>query len=101
MKIFKEFREFLKEYKVITLALAFIMGAASNSLVKSLVDNILMPLVEPVMPGGQWSETALKLGPFTLKWGAFLAEILHFILIAIVVFLIAKKILKEKKVSKE
>lgn len=40
---FTEFLEFLKEYKVIALAVAFVMGVAATSLVKSLVDNLIMP----------------------------------------------------------
>lgn len=95
----KEFREFLREYKVVSLALAFIMGAASNSLVKSLVDNIIMPLIEPVLPAAGWREAVLEFGPFSLRWGAFLGEVIHFIIIAFFVFLIAKKIIKEEKVE--
>lgn len=101
MKLLKEFRQFLKEYKVITLALAFVMGSAASSLVKSLVDNILMPLMEPALPAGGWREAALEFGPFSLRWGAFLGEVIHFVIIAFFVFIIAKKIIKEKKVEKK
>ena len=41
-KMIKEFMEFLKEYKVIGLAIAFIIGAAASALVKSLVDNVIL-----------------------------------------------------------
>ena len=50
-KMCKEFMDFLKEYKVIPLAVAFIMGAAATALVKSLVDNVIMPLITPFVPG--------------------------------------------------
>ncbi|MBN2422735.1 MscL family protein [Candidatus Woesearchaeota archaeon] len=101
MKLIKEFMEFLKEYKVLALAVAFIIGAAANTLVKSLVDNIIMPIVTPFIPGGAWKEAAFALGPVVIKWGAFLGEIINFVIIAIVVFMIAKKIMKEEKVSKK
>jgi hypothetical protein len=52
--VLREFLEFLKEYKVIGLAIGFVMGAAATDLVKSIVSNLIMPLVTPFIPGGQW-----------------------------------------------
>src|SRR3989339_276796 len=94
--MFKEFVEFLKEYKIVSLAMAFIMGAASTSLVKSFVDNIIMAFINPLVASG-WREASLSFGPFMIKWGAFLAELINFVILALVVFIIAKKILKEEK----
>lgn len=101
MGFFNEFKEFLYEYKVIPLAIAFIMGIASTALIKSFVDNIIMPLITPFIPGGAWRTATLELGPFVIGWGVFLAELINFIIIAFVVFLIAKKVLKEEKVEIE
>lgn len=101
MGMIKEFLEFLKEYKIVALAVAFIMGVASTALVKSLVDNIIMPIVTPFIPGGAWKIATLKIGPIVLSWGAFLGEAINFAIIALVVFLIAKKIMKEEKVTKK
>jgi len=101
MKLMKEFLEFLKEYKVVALAVAFIMGVASTALIKSLVDNIIMPVITPFVPGGAWKAATLKLGPVVFGWGAFLGEIINFVIIALVVFMIAKKVMKEEKVTKK
>lgn len=97
----KEFMAFLKEYKIVGVALAFVMGTASSSLVKSLVENIIMPLVTPFVPAGGWKNAVIHLGPFVIKWGAFLAEFINFVILSLVVFVIVKKILKEEKVTKE
>ncbi|MEM4259460.1 MAG: MscL family protein [Candidatus Pacearchaeota archaeon] len=99
--IIKEFMDFLREYKVIGLAVAFIMALAANTLVKSLVDNIIMPLVGPLIPGGNWQTAVWVLGPFLIGWGPFLAAFLNFIILAFAVFLIAKLVLRETKVSKK
>jgi large conductance mechanosensitive channel len=96
-----EFMEFLKEYKIIGLAIAFVIGAATNDLVKSLVDNMIMPLVNPLIPGGGWETATVALGPFVIGWGPFLASLIYFAIIALVVFLIAKKMLNEGKVAKK
>ncbi len=100
-KLIKEFKEFLKEYKVLGLAVAFIMGVATTSLVQSLVKNIIMPIITPFIPGGAWQTSTLKLGPIVLGWGAFAGEVINFIIIAWVVFMIAKYVFKEEKVSKK
>lgn len=94
----KEFILFLKEYKVVALAVGFIIASASTALVKSVVDNILMPIITPFIPGGAWKTATLSIGPIVIGWGAFLGELLNFTIIAFVVFIIAKKIMKLEKV---
>jgi len=101
MSMMSEFMEFLREYKVIALAIAFIMGAAATSLVKSLVDNIIMPVITAFMPGGVWKTATFALGPIVIGWGPFLGELINFLIIAFVVFMIAKKVMKEEKVVKK
>ncbi len=96
-----EFLEFLKEYKVVALAVAFIMGVAATSLVKSLVDNIIMPFVGVLVPSGDWKAATLNLGPVHLGIGPFAAECINFIVIAFVVFMIAKYVMGEEKVEKK
>ncbi|MBI2146476.1 MscL family protein [Candidatus Woesearchaeota archaeon] len=100
MKVVSEFKEFLKEYKVLALAIAFVMGAASTAMIKSLVDQIIMPLVTPFVPGGAWKTAAFSWGPFVIGWGQFLGELINFIIIALVVFLIVKKLMKEESEKK-
>jgi large conductance mechanosensitive channel len=100
-KFTREFKEFLNEYKVIGLAVAFIMGVAITAVVKSLVDNIVMPIITPFVPGGAWETATVKMGPIVLGLGAFCGAVLNFIIIALVVFMIAKMVLKEEKVSKK
>ncbi len=101
MGIIQEFKDFLNEYKVVGLAVAFIMGAAVTALVNSLVANIVMPVVALVLPNGDWQGAVLAIGPLKLGVGAFLAALINFVIIAFVVFLIAKMVLKEEKVAKK
>jgi large conductance mechanosensitive channel len=101
MRIISEFKEFLEEYKVIGLAVALIIGLAATSLVKSVVDNLIMPIITPFIPGGAWQEATFLIGPIVINWGALLGAIVNFAIIAFVVFLIAKYVLKEEKVAKK
>jgi len=95
--ILKDFLTFIKEYNIVSLALAFIMGTSSTALVNSLVKDMIMPLISPLVSSDSWREATLNLGPISLRYGSFLAELLNFIILALVVFVIAKKILKEEK----
>ncbi|MCU0633005.1 MAG: MscL family protein [Methanolinea sp.] len=101
MSIIKEFMEFLQEYKVIGLAIAVIIGLAANQLVKSFVDNIIMPFIAILIPGGDWQTSKLVIGPLVISWGQFVADLIYFVIVAFVVFLIAKKIIGEEKVTKK
>ena len=97
----KEFMEFLKEYKIIGLAIAFVIGIASKDLINSLVNNIIMPIITPFIPEGAWETATFSLGPIVIKWGAFLGAVINFAIIATVVFIIVKKIIKEEKAAKK
>jgi large conductance mechanosensitive channel len=99
--VISEFKEFLAEYKVVGLAVAFIMGIAATSLVQSLVKDIIMPLITPFIPNGAWQTATLALGPFVLAWGDFLGQLINFLILAFVVFLIAKYVIGEEKVTKK
>lgn len=92
---------FLREYNVMALAIAFIMGAAATTLVKSLVDNLIMPIVGFLIPGGAWKEFILPIGPVLFKLGAFFGDLLNFVIVAFVIYMIAKFIMKEEKVTKK
>jgi large conductance mechanosensitive channel len=95
-----EFMEFLQEYKIIGLAIAFIIGVAASALVKSFVDNLIMPIIAVIIPGGDWKIATAHIGPFVFGWGAFLSDLIYFIIVALVVFIVAKKVLKMDKVAK-
>ena len=96
-----DFREFLKEYKIMSVAIGFIMGVATNELVKSFVDNIFMPLLDPLINDGTWETATWSIGPFNIGWGAFLSELLHWLIIALVVFLVIKKLVRDSIIFRE
>ena len=100
-QLIKEFHAFLREYKIVPLAIAFIIGAAATSLVKSFVDSVIMPLITPFVPNGAWQSATFALGSVVIAWGAFLGAAINFVIIALVVFLIAKFLLREEQVSKK
>ena len=90
--MFKEFAVFLKEYKIFTLAVAFVMGTASTNLVNSIVKDIFMPVISPFLSAGKWQDAIVEIGTARVAVGSFMAEFLNFLILAFVVFIVAKKI---------
>ncbi len=96
----KEFLQFLKNYQVIGLAIAVVIGGKVNDLVKALVDQIIMPFVGILVPGGDWRAMVFTIGGAKFGIGIFLGSLLDFAIVAMVVFFIAKYILREVEVQK-
>ena len=93
----KEFNDFLTKYGVIGLAVAFVMGAAVTKLVTALVADLIMPIIGAVIPGGDWRAATLNVGSIKFMVGDFAGALIDFIIIAIVIYIIVKNIVKEKK----
>lgn len=89
-----EFLEFLKKYQVIGLAVAFIIGAAATKLVTATVNDIIMPVIAVVIPGGDWRSMVIDIGPVKLLVGDFIGNVIDFAIIALVIFLIVKFIMR-------
>ncbi len=100
MGFMQEFKEFLKKYQVLGLAVAFIIGAASTKFVTALVNDIIMPVISVAIPGGDWRSSVLQLGPVKLLVGDFVGALIDFLIIAFVVFMIVKLIMKEDAAKK-
>ncbi|MFA5052951.1 MAG: MscL family protein [Parcubacteria group bacterium] len=92
--MFKEFAKFLKDFNIISLAVGFVMGTASTSLVKSMVNDVLMPFIAPFMGVESWTDVVWNIGPIRLAIGSFAAELFNFVILAFIIFIIAKKLLK-------
>ena len=97
----KEFVVFLKEYQVMGLAIAVIIGAKVNDLVKSTVDQLIMPIVGLVVPGGDWKSLTINIADTKFGIGIVLGSLLDFIIVAAIVFMFAKYVLKEISVTKK
>jgi large conductance mechanosensitive channel len=98
----KGFREFLTKNSVLALAIGFIMGAATGKVVSSLVADIIMPVISLVLPGGEWRawKYVLTQAPDgkvvnAISYGNFFGNVVDFVVIALVVYMITKALIKE------
>ena len=93
----KEFFVFLREYNIITLAVAFVMGTASTDLVNSLVKNLFLPLAAPLTAAETFDKAAFSVGTVTISYGAVVVELLNFVVLALLIFLVVRAIPKKVK----
>jgi large conductance mechanosensitive channel len=101
----KGFRDFLTKNSVLALAVGFIMGAATGKVVSSLVADVVMPVISLLLPGGEWRTAKIPLGPGVgadgkqivnaISYGSFLGNVVDFVAIAFVIYLITKALIKE------
>lgn len=89
----KEFRDFIAKGNVLDLAVAVLIGAAFGKIVDSFVKDILTPVLAPVTPGGDFA--TYKVGPFGV--GNFINNVLQFVIVAFVLFLIIKAVNRFQK----
>ena len=94
MGMLKEFKEFALKGNVVDFAVGVIIAGAFGKIVGSLVSDVTMPLINPLIPGGDWK--TIEVGP-GVKLGVFLGTVVDFVIIAWVVFLMVKAINASKK----
>lgn len=97
----KEFVDFLKKYGVIGLAIAVIIGGKLNEFISSLVNDLLMPLVfQPALQAANVDDIR-KLSYNGILYGKVVGSAIDFMIVAFVVFMFAKYVLKETEVAKK
>jgi large conductance mechanosensitive channel len=83
MSIWKDFKDFAVKGNMVDLAIGVIIGGAFGSIVTSIVQDVTMPLLNPLMPQGRWREWIVGPG---VKLGNFLGTVLNFTIVAVVMF---------------
>lgn len=102
--LFKQFADFLKTFGVIGLAIAFVIGAASSTLVNSVVTDIINPTIGIFLPAGSLTNMTYVIHgisgkPSVFRYGDLVSEIINFLIIAFIVFLAYKELSKFKLVD--
>ncbi len=95
----KEFRDFAMRGNVLDLAVAVIIGGAFGKIVASLVDDIIMPLVGLAIGGIDFKSLAFTIGSAQVKYGSFIQNVVDFLIIAFVIFLIIRTMNRFKKLA--
>ena len=111
----KEFKEFIMKGNVVDLAVAVIIGGAFNLIVKSLVDDIIMPIVGAITGGVDFSNLFIPLSDSVtattlaeakkqgavLAYGNFITVTVNFLIVAFVIFLMVKALNSMRRKEEE
>jgi len=103
MSFASEFKEFAMKGNVIDLAVGVVIGGAFGKIVSSLVGDVIMPALSPILGSVKFTELALRIAtdaqgrPVMLRYGAFLQTIFEFLVIALSIFTVIKGINKLKR----
>ena len=84
--LINEFREFLSKYRVMGLAVAFILGLYLGQLVQALVGDLVMPIINLALPDVPWEQ--IVVGPFRV--GHFIGQLITFLIVTFVIFMLVK-----------
>jgi large conductance mechanosensitive channel len=103
MSFASEFKEFAMKGSVVDLAVGVVIGVAFGKIVASLVNDVIMPALSPLLGSVNFTDLAFRIStdaagkPVLMKYGSFLQTIFEFIIIALVIFVLIKGLNKMKK----
>ncbi len=88
--LIQEFKEFINQGNVIDLAVAVVVGVAFKEVVQSFVDNIMMQIVAAIAGEPTIGNVVIEIGEGKINIGAFLNNVLGFLMVALAVFIAVK-----------
>jgi large conductance mechanosensitive channel len=94
--MWREFKAFLIKQNALALAIAVVIGAALNTVVQAIVNDVIMPIVAVVTPSGEWQKFTLDLGPLHFKVGDLASALLNFLIIGFVAWRISRTFIKDE-----
>ena len=98
MKSFiKEFKEFISQGNVMTMAVGIIIGGAFTAIITSVVEDIIGPLIGLIIGGLDFSSISVGVGDAQIMFGNFIQAVINFLITAFVLFLIIKSFNKMKE----
>lgn len=95
--VFQEFKEFISKGNIFDMAVGVIIGGAFGKIVASLVNDIIMPLVGIIIGGLNFTNLSVTVKDATISYGAFIQNIVDFLIIALCIFAVVKAMAKFKK----
>ncbi len=92
------FMDFIRQYSVIPLAIAVVLGNAVNDVVKTLVDGIVTPLIGLLVPSQALQTYEITINNATFKIGSVISAAITFIVVAFIIYIFVKKVLHDDKI---
>lgn len=93
MKFFKEFKEFAMKGNVIDMAVGLVIGGAFQSIIKSLVEDIIMPFTALFTGNVDYTDWVINVSTAQIRIGSFITALINFLIIALSIFLALKVVM--------
>jgi large conductance mechanosensitive channel len=90
----RDFKSFLTKNNTFALALGVIIGAAVGNVVSAINADLLMPIISLVLPSGDWRSAEIAIGRSMIHYGHLLGTLIDFAVVALVVYLFTKWLIK-------
>lgn len=98
--VIQDFIRFLKEYGVIGLALAVVMGMAVKDFVNAVVQDLIMPFIGLILPGEGWRNAIVNVGSAEIQIGHLIAAFIDFLVILFLIYVFLRYGLKKEEIKK-
>lgn len=95
------FMDFIRQYNVVPLAIAVVLGNALNDVIKSVVEGAITPLISLISPTKSLQGYEVTVRNSTFQIGAVVSALISFLVIALVVYIFAKKVLHDENILKK
>lgn len=94
----KNFKKFIKDFRIVGVSIGFIVAIAASNFIQSLVDDVLLPILRPLISNGSivWEEMILPIGPVNIRIGSFLSSLFNLLFILVLLYIVIGKFLKWK-----
>ena len=90
MSLLKEFKEFAMKGNAIDLAVGVVIGGAFQTIVTSLVNDVIMPFTSILTGNVDYKDWIIEIGAANIKIGSFITAVINFLIIAFTIFLVLK-----------
>lgn len=99
--VMAEFKEFLREYKILGIAAGLVIGTAVTTLTTTIVTGLITPALQLLIPSDAIKSLVFPVGPVTFQVGAVVSALINFVVVALLFFLFVKIFMKQEKVTKD
>lgn len=96
-----DFRQFLKDYSVIGLAIGIVMGTAINRLIQTIVDGLITPLINLIVPNEDFQALIFTVRGIEFRFGDIISALIQFIIVALLIFFTVKYLLRKDELLKK
>ena len=96
MPLLADFKKFLRDYRIISLSVAFVVSLAASNFILSLVNDVLLPILRPLISSNEvrWEDLIFPIGEINIRIGSFLSASINLFIILLFLYIFITKILK-------